>query len=133
MLAVAALALALTPGLALAAAPAGPVSAPAAEDLAADAALEGKVQVSIRQQTLAAGETLPEHRQPHARHLLVVSGRLKVSNLATGDAQLVGPGEMAFETAGDWHVAEALGEEPAEIFIIDQAPADGAPVSAGGL
>lgn len=135
-IAIAALAMIAAPSLALAAAPAapaGPQAAPSANDLSADAALEGKVQVTISQQTLAAGETLPEHSQPFVRQLFVVKGQLKVSNLVTGEEQLAGPGEMAIEAAGDWHVAQALGDQPAEIFVIDQAPAANEAVSAGGL
>jgi quercetin dioxygenase-like cupin family protein len=135
-IAIAALALVAAPSLALAAAtaaPAGPGAAPPVSDLSADAALEGPVQVTISQQTLAAGESLPEHRQPFVRQLFVVKGKLKVSNLVTGEEQLAGPGEMAVEAAGDWHVAQAMGDEPAEIFVIDQQPAGSDAVSAGGL
>ena len=133
-IAIAALAVFAAPSLALAAAsaaPSAPVAA-AATDLSTDAVLEGKVQVTIRQQILAAGETLPEHQQPFDRQLFVVNGKLKVSNLVTGEEQVAGPGEVALEAAGDWHIAQALGDEPAEIFVIDQAPAIDA-ASAGGL
>lgn len=149
-IAVAALALVAAPGLALAAAaaaPAGPLSAPsvgahaiaapavapAVGDVAADAELEGKIHVAITPERLEAGQTLAEHRQPYIRHLFVASGTLKVSNLVTGEEQVVGAGEMATEAAGDWHLAQALGDEPVEMFVIDQLPATDASATVGGL
>lgn len=133
-LAIAALALIAAPGLALAAAAGpAPASAPAVETLSADSELEGNVRVSITHQTLAAGAGLPEHRQAYIRHLFVVSGQLKVSNLVTGEEQLVGAGELATEAAGDWHVAEVVGDEDARIYLIDQLPEESAAAGAGGL
>ncbi|MET0295429.1 MAG: cupin domain-containing protein [Phenylobacterium sp.] len=105
-----------------AAAPEAAAAMPAISGLAADADLAGKVQVVVSEQKLAAGETMPQHRHDYLRQLFVVSGELKVSNLATGEEQLVGPGELATETAGDWHVATALGEDPVQLFVIDQSP-----------
>ena len=128
--AIAALALLAAPSLALAAAPIAPHSI---AGVAADPKLEGKVQVIMSQKRLAAGEVLEEHRQPFVRHLFVVTGQLKVSNLVTGQEQLVSAGDVAIEAAGDWHIAKAVGEGPVELFIIDQAPAEGAAVSTGGL
>jgi quercetin dioxygenase-like cupin family protein len=132
-IAIAVLALIAAPSLALAAAPSTPVAAPSIAGLEADPELDGKVQVTVSQENIAAGGTLAEHRQPFVRHLFVVSGKLKVSNLVTGEEQLVGAGEIAVEAAGDWHVAHAVGDEAVEVFVIDQAPADGSAVSAGGL
>ncbi|HEX2559555.1 cupin domain-containing protein [Phenylobacterium sp.] len=132
-IAIAALALVAAPGLALAAAPSAPVAPPSLAGLAADPELEGKVQVAITQQRLEAGGTLAEHRQPYIRHLFIVSGQLKVSNLVTGEEQLVGAGEIATEAAGDWHLARAVGDEAVEIFVIDQLPAEETAASAGGL
>lgn len=146
-IAIAALALVAAPGLALAAASAGPIVAPsvgahaiaapaiapAVGDFAADPELEGKIQVAITQERLEVGATLAEHRQPFIRHLFVASGTLKVSNLVTGEEQVVGAGEMATESAGDWHLAQALGDEPVEMFVIDQLPATDAAANVGGL
>ena len=144
---IAALAVVAAPGLALAAAPAGPIAAPSAGahaiavpavvpavgDFAADPELEGRIQVAITQERLEAGGALAEHRQPYIRHLFVASGTLKVSNLVTGEEQVVGAGEMATEAAGDWHLAQALGDEPVELFVIDQLPATDAAANVGGL
>ena len=67
--------------------------------MAADPELEGKVQVAIRQERLEVGASLAEHRQPYIRHLFVASGQLKVSNLVTGEEQLVA--ELVREAALD--------------------------------
>jgi quercetin dioxygenase-like cupin family protein len=132
-IAIAALAFVAAPSLALAARPIGPIAAPPLAGVAVDPELEGKIQVAITQERLEAGASLAEHRQPYVRHLFVASGKLKVSNLVTGEEQLVGAGELATEAAGDWHLATAVGEEPVEIFVIDQLPATDAAANVGGL
>jgi quercetin dioxygenase-like cupin family protein len=115
----AALAVSLSPTFAgaapLTSAIAGRAAAPA------EAPSEG-TRIALRQQTLPPGGKLPEHRQNGDRYLFVVSGRLKVSDLVTGDEQVVEAGKMASEQPGDWHVAEALGTEPVVLYIIDRAP-----------
>jgi quercetin dioxygenase-like cupin family protein len=90
--------------------------APAAEGRA-----DGKMRMSVSQLTLAAGERLPDHQPAYLRYIYVVSGRLQVSNLVTGGAQEIAAGEMAVETAGEMHSAKALGDEPAEVMIVEQA------------
>jgi quercetin dioxygenase-like cupin family protein len=91
---------------------------------AAEPAPRGAVRVAMRQLTLLPGGELPEHRQSGERYLYVVAGRLKVSNLVTGEEQVVEAGKMAAEQPGDWHVAVALGAEPATFYVIDRGPAD---------
>jgi quercetin dioxygenase-like cupin family protein len=76
----------------------------------------------MRRETLPPGGTLPEHRQDGERYLFVVSGRLKVSDLVTGDEQIVESGKMAAEQPGDWHMAQVLGGEPVVLYIIDRTP-----------
>jgi quercetin dioxygenase-like cupin family protein len=82
------------------------------------------VRIGMRQETLPAGGKMPEHRPAGERYLYVVSGQLKVSNLVTGEEQLVGPGKMAAEQPGDWHVAEVVGDAPVTLYVIDRTPAD---------
>jgi quercetin dioxygenase-like cupin family protein len=114
----AALAVLLSPSLACAAPLASAIAGHAA---APPEAASGSMQIAMRQQTLPPGGKLPEHRQNGDRYLFVVSGRLKVSDLVTGDEQIVEAGKMASEQPGDWHVAEALGSEPVVLYIIDRA------------
>jgi len=88
------------------------------------------MRIAMRQETLAPGGKLAEHRPEGERYLFVVAGRLKVSNLVTGEEQIVGAGKMAAERQGDWHVAEALGTEPVSLYVIDRAPAGAGAASA---
>lgn len=104
---------------ALAAPLASPLTGPAPAPAPAES-----VRIAMRQETLAPGGKLAEHRPEGERYLFVVSGRLKVSNLVTGEEQIVEAGKMAAEQPGDWHVAEALGPDPASFYVIDRAPTD---------
>lgn len=104
-----------------------PAMAAAAPHAALTSALPAaqSVRVAMRQETLPPGGRLAEHRSDGERYLYVVSGQLKVSNLVTGDEEIVAAGRMAAERPGDWHVAEAVGREPATFYLIDRAPAGG--------
>ena len=102
-----------------------PATAPEAQE-----APGGSVKVAMRQQTLPPGGVLPEHRQAGERYLYVVAGRLKVSNLVTGEEQVVGAGRMAAEQPGDWHVAAVVGAEPATFYVIDRSPASASAATA---
>src|SRR6185312_11908118 len=100
----------IVPGAALAAPQLSALEAPAAPAAEADGPQPGdSVRVAMRQQTLPPGGKLAEHRQAGERYLYVVAGRLKVSDLVTGEEQVVEPGKMAAERPGDWHVATAMG------------------------
>ena len=107
------------------------LAGPAAPAASAPAFQSGPVsmRVAMRQQTLAPGGRLAEHRQAGERYLFVVSGRLKVSDLVTGEEQVVEAGKMAAEQPGDWHVAEVLGRDPVVLYVIDRTPAPAAPVA----
>jgi|GEM_PF-2934878 len=120
LFALAALAVCVSSGPALAAPQIMALAPPAAPALPA-APGEG-VRVGMRQQTLPVGGELPEDRQAGERYLYVVSGRLKVSDLVTGEEQLVGAGQMAAETPGDWHIAAVVGTEPVTLYVIDRTP-----------
>jgi quercetin dioxygenase-like cupin family protein len=90
------------------------------------------VRIAMRQETLPPGGKLAEHRQDGERFVFVLSGQLKVSNLVTGDEQVVAAGKMAAEQPGDWYDAEALGADPATFYLIDRAPAAATATVAGG-
>lgn len=106
--------------------------APTAPVAPGRAAPSSEVRIAMQRQTLAPGGKLGEHRPSGERYLYVISGQLKVSNLITGEEQLVGAGKMAAEQPGDWHVAEAVGAEPATFYLIDRTPAETAPTRVGG-
>lgn len=117
-----ALALVLAPSVVLAAPVAELSTAPVAAAAPAGPILSGAVKVAVRQETLPAGGKMAEHRQDALRYLYVVSGRLKVSDLVTGEEQVVEAGAMATEAPGDWHVAQALGATPVTVYVIDPTP-----------
>jgi quercetin dioxygenase-like cupin family protein len=81
----------------------------------------GPVRVAMRQHILPPGGRLAEHRSDGQRYLLVTAGRLKLSDLVTGEEQIVEPGKMAAEQPGDWCVGEVVGSEPVTLYIIDRA------------
>jgi quercetin dioxygenase-like cupin family protein len=112
------------------------LSAPASAAAPSDAppqAADAAVRIGMRKETLPVGGTIPEHRQDGERYLYVVTGQLKVSNLVTGEEQLVGAGRMAAEQPGDWHVAEVVGGEPVTLYIIDRTPAGAAAAASGAI
>jgi quercetin dioxygenase-like cupin family protein len=118
------------PGLASAAPVASALAAPAA---APEAGSSDSVRIAMRRETLPPGGKLPEDRTEGERYLFVLSGKLKLSDLVTGDEQIVEAGKMAAERPGDWHVAQALGSDPVTLYVIDRAPAAAtAAVQAGG-
>lgn len=129
-LTIVALAAAALPTMALASvqtpATASLAQAQASEPLVEALPTSGKVRMAVSQTTIPAGESLAEHMAPTLRYIYVVSGRVRVSNLVTGDEREVSPGEMAVETEGQWHVATALDGQPADILLIDGAAMDGA-------
>lgn len=116
------LAVCISPGLAFAASVASALTAPAPQR-ADSAPASAAVRIAMRQEILPPGGKLAEHRPVGERYLYVASGRLKVSDLVTGEEQVVEPGKMAAETPGDWHVAQALGADPVTLYVIDRAPA----------
>jgi quercetin dioxygenase-like cupin family protein len=135
LIACAALAAAAVPGMALAAPVASALAAPAARAAPAAVADEtgGSVRVAMRQETLPPGGTLPEHRPAGERYIYVIAGRLKVSDLVTGEEQMVDAGKMAAEQPGDWHVAMAVGPDPATFYVIDRGPSAAAATTAGDV
>ena len=90
------------------------------------------MRIAMRRETLPPGGKLAEHRQEGERYVYVLSGQLKVSNLVTGDEQVVAAGKMAAEQPGDWYAAEAVGTEDAAFYLIDRAPAGASPTVASG-
>ena len=120
-LAAAVAALAFSPAIAAAAPLANLSTAPQAHT-ESSSPITGAVQVAVSQQTLPVGGKLPEHRHEALRYLYVVSGKLKVSDLVTGEEQVVEAGKMATEAAGDWHVAQVVGPTPVTLYVIDPTP-----------
>jgi quercetin dioxygenase-like cupin family protein len=119
------MAVAAIPGLAMASAQGPSVKTQPQTSIAAPIGdvepASGVVRVAVAPTTIPAGQTLPEHVSPTERYVYVVSGRVRVTNLVTGEGQDVSPGEMAVETQGHLHVAAALDGLPASVLLIDGA------------
>jgi len=88
--------------------------------LAAEPQPGDSVRVALRQENLPPGGTLAEHRSEGLRYIMVVSGRLKLSDLVTGEEQVVEAGKIAAEQPGDWFVAQAMGRDPVTLYVIDR-------------
>ncbi len=80
----------------------------------------GPVQVTVQTVTFAAGAILPAHRHPHTRYGYVMSGRIRVDNLDTGQSEVFTAGQPIIEALGQWHSGTAL--EPTTLLVIDQVP-----------
>lgn len=108
-------------------APPAPVSTPVG---AFDATLSGQpirlpqgaVRVTVSETLIPAGSSLPEHRHPYPRFIRVLSGRIAVQNLDTGETRELAAGDFAVEALDQWHAGRALGDEPVRLLVIDQAP-----------
>ncbi|HEY8572212.1 cupin domain-containing protein [Phenylobacterium sp.] len=83
---------------------------------------QGPVQVTYTETVVPPGGALPPHKHPYPRYALVMSGRLKVTNLVTGTVSEVKAGELAIDAIDQWHEAVVLGAEPVRMLVIDQAP-----------
>jgi quercetin dioxygenase-like cupin family protein len=132
LFAAAALAVCLSSAPALAAPRTTALSTPASGPSAAQRdVVPASVRIAMRQESLPPGGRIAEHRQTGERYLYVVSGQLKVSDLVTGEEQMVAAGKMAAEQPGDWHIAEVVGADPVTVYIIDRTPAETAGPSPG--
>lgn len=115
---------------ALAATPALAQPTPTAPPVTIDATLSGQpirapagdLRVTISQVQLPVGGRLPAHKHPYPRVAHVVSGRLKVVNLDTGQVREAKAGDWMVDAVDQWHEAVVLGDEPVRLMTIDQAP-----------
>ena len=88
----------------------------------------GDLRVTITQVELPAGGKLAAHKHPYPRVVQVLSGRLAIRNLDTGQTREAKAGEWMVDAVEQWHEAIALGDQPARLMTIDQAP-PGQPVT----
>lgn len=83
---------------------------------------QGKLRVTVTETTIPAGGRLAAHKHPYARVVQVLAGRLKVTNLETGQAREVRAGDWLVDSIEQWHEAETVGAEPVRLLTIDYAP-----------
>jgi quercetin dioxygenase-like cupin family protein len=88
----------------------------------------GPLRVTLSETTIAAHGVLPPHKHPYPRYVFVTAGRLRVTNLVTGQVSELKTGDTTIDPIGQWHEAVALGDDAVHLITIDQAP-PGAPAS----
>jgi quercetin dioxygenase-like cupin family protein len=85
-------------------------------------AAEGPLRVTITQTVLPVGGRLPVHKHPYPRVVNLLAGRLKITNLDTGQVREAVAGDWMVDAVDQWHEAQVVGDEPARLMTIDQAP-----------
>jgi len=82
----------------------------------------GDLRVTVTRVQLPVGGRLAAHKHPYPRVVQVVSGRLRITNLDTGQAREAKAGDWMVDAVDQWHEAATLGDEPVLLMTIDQAP-----------
>jgi len=85
-------------------------------------AAQGDVRYTITQGVIPAGGGVPSHRHPYPRLVNVLAGRLKVTNLDTGQVRELKAGDWLVDAVDQWHETAVVGNEPVRLLTIDQAP-----------
>lgn len=88
----------------------------------------GDLRVTITQTELPVGGKLAAHRHPYPRVVQVLSGRLEIRNLDTGQTHEAKAGDWMVDAVEQWHEAVVIGDQPVRLMTIDQAP-PGRPVT----
>jgi len=116
--------------LALAAPAAAQVPPPPGKPVTIDVTLSGQpiraaggeLRVTVTQTVLPVGGRLPVHKHPYPRLVNVLAGRLKITNLDTGQVREAAAGDWMVDAVDQWHEAVVIGDEPVRLMAIDQAP-----------
>jgi quercetin dioxygenase-like cupin family protein len=82
----------------------------------------GPLRVTVSQTVIPPHGALPVHKHPYPRYVYVLEGQVRVTNLVTGQAFELKAGDMTIDPVDQWHKAEALGDGPARLIAVDQAP-----------
>ncbi|MFC3069062.1 cupin domain-containing protein [Phenylobacterium soli] len=82
----------------------------------------GPVEVKVSQTDIPAGGQIPPHKHPWPRYVYVISGRIQVDNLVTGQSYELKAGDASIDPVDQWHQARALDGAPARLIAIDQVP-----------
>jgi len=88
----------------------------------------GDLRVTVTQVELPVGGRLAAHKHPYPRVVQVLAGRLEIRNLDTGQTREAKAGDWMVDAVEQWHEAVAIGDQPARLMTIDQAP-PGKPVT----
>lgn len=82
----------------------------------------GEVEVTVARVTVPPGGVIARHRHAWPRYVHILSGRLELTNFDTGEVSQAEAGAVLIEAIGQWHMGEALDDEPLVLLVIDQAP-----------
>jgi len=73
---------------------------------------------------IAPGATLPAHKHPYQRYAYVLAGKLRVTNLETGESADYKTGDFIVEMVDRWHQGSNVGAEMVRLLVIDQVEGD---------
>src|SRR5262249_54934529 len=76
-------------------------------------------QVVVSTYEIMPGATLAAHRHPYPRYAYVLAGKLRVTNLETGQSDTYNPGDFILEAVGQWHVGVNVGSDPIKLLVVD--------------
>jgi quercetin dioxygenase-like cupin family protein len=76
-------------------------------------------QMVVSSYDIAPGATLPVHKHPYPRYGYVLTRRLRVTNMQTGQSDIYEPGDFILESVGQWHMGTNIGGEPLKLLVID--------------
>jgi quercetin dioxygenase-like cupin family protein len=82
----------------------------------------GHVKVITSTYEIPPGAKLPVHKHNYPRYGYMMSGQLRITNIATGKSTTFNPGDFIIESLGQWHKAESTGTDPVKLLVIDQVP-----------
>lgn len=85
-------------------------------------AAQGDVRYTITQGVIPVGGGVAPHKHPYPRLVNVLAGRLKVTNLDTGEVRELKAGDWLVDAVEQWHDTAVVGNEPVRLLTIDQAP-----------
>jgi quercetin dioxygenase-like cupin family protein len=85
-------------------------------------AAQGEVRYTITQGVIPAGGGIAAHKHPYPRLVNVLAGRMKVTNLDTGEVREIAAGDWLVDAVDQWHETKVVGDQPVRLLTIDQAP-----------
>ena len=82
------------------------------------------VRVVVSRFEIAPGAKLPVHKHPYQRYAYVMSGTLKVTDVASGDSKTYEAGDFVVEMFDRWHWGANVGADPVVLIVVDQVEGD---------
>ncbi|MET0336524.1 MAG: cupin domain-containing protein [Caulobacter sp.] len=83
---------------------------------------DGRLKAHAIKLHIPPGAVLPAHKHPYPRYGYMLSGRISVTNLATGGVREFNTGDVIVEDVDVWHEARNAQTSPVELLVIDFTP-----------